>query len=274
MHRYSPYPGLPPTAPMNARQYSAQSPLSVPITPPPAFNSLPNHQFAPHHHGVGYPHQMFHNYSSAPSRSSGSVASSDFNHQPLRVSNLASHQEVPEPDEPLPPPPQTYLPQSGRTSVENSTNADRLMQNTRPQLQEDQNSRNSRPNSRMHQDGSLPLSVYQDKRESGSEHQSPGRSKPVLAPKPPSYYTATNCGEIKTGSDRHKSGVDTERNGETKTRSCDSGLPCDDMDNEDRPLLASGHPGLRPPFKHPSLYPSASSSMSGSTQVTADTRIL
>ena len=304
-NRYTPYPypgatTVGPVGPGNRESASS----SFGGTPVPSYNAAvqqhyPGHPPPPHH--AGYPHPVFPNYSSPPSRSSGSIASSDFtHHQPLRVNNLTSHQEVPEPQDsyPLPPPPQQHYPpapeRTSRPSIDNRSNPDHSFANpfpnSQPQLGMDDMSesqqRHSRPNSRMRPDGSLPLSVYQDQgRTSEGENRSPVHARPLLSPKPSTYYTTSQADrnqstehQTRNGVEGRRSGGVTEANG--KARSCDSGLPFDDGDSEGvenhrLPLLSnnSGHAGIRSTMKHPSILPSASSSVSGSTQITVDTRI-
>ena len=288
--RYTPYPPAAFPSGGNSQLYS-----SAPTGPP--YNANP--QQAPVHHlapNSGYP-QMFSGGSSAPSRSSGSVTSSDLAHRPrLCVNNMSSHQEVPEPDRsfPLPPPPQSfYPPQFGRTSrssCENSIINDRLdvhAAHSQPQMTENgmYENRVSRSNSRVKTDGGMGMSLYNDQGARGDvESYSSGQSKPVLPSKPP-YTTASKLPSLNHGQQRpvgrphvDQSPNSGEANG--KARSCDSGLPCEDLENDSaelvRPLLPTVASGQRGPLlavKNSLKMPSASSSMSECTQITAETRI-
>lgn len=288
------YPGPP------AARYSATTP-----TPPPNFARNYSEQHEPRlYNGGNYQHQPYpgqqvgqpmmgyphgsQSYSGPPSRSSGSVASSDFNHHPnaLRVNNLPSHQEVQEPSNSFPPPPpfHAYYPPSGRSSrpiMENSTNGERpglyvnleksnSQQGSTEFRDEQSNHRNSRPNSRMRNDSNLQFSVYQEPQPSDSDNRSPSHPKPTLSSKPPSYYTPPTVENLQSSRDvsinAEGSGNQNNRSKESeeKTRSCDSGLPNDDMDSEGadshRPLLsvASGNPLLRSSMKHSLKIPPTS----------------
>ena len=293
-----PYSGMAPVVPggPNSRE-SASS--SFGGTPAPAYNYALQLQPPTHHppsRQGGYPHPVFSNYSSPPSRSSGSVTSSEFtHHQPLRVNNLTSHQELPETLDSNRTPPQSSYPagpeRRSRPSLENRSNPDKplpgMYSNTQVQgeINEAQpGQRNSRPNSRMRPDGDLPLTVYQDRdHESENDNYSPTRGRPALAPKPPSYYSTVQGDRTRSADRQLRNGVDGNGSGNNadtnaKARSFDSGLPCDDVDSEGAssrmPLLPSNssHPSQRSP-KHLSVLPSTSSSVSGATQITVDTRV-
>nr|XP_026691215.1 inactive tyrosine-protein kinase transmembrane receptor ROR1 isoform X2 [Ciona intestinalis] len=267
----------------------------------------PEHPYPQQNRYLNPPHPNQH-YSSNQSRSSGSCASSEYNHPPhLRV--LPSHQEQREPfqQSPLPYPP----PQEAMNRRQESVNQhqfhhpeqQRVYGNIENTSHDDQSEDSallsrSRPGSGVRPDR-IPLSVYKDQSESYPP-SSPDRMKPLLAPKPPAYNTVmeemnkqTSHGDSRQhrrqGSGPHPGaqGIPPLPNDDSRARntdsasgkatSCDSGLPCDDVDIDESADLS--RPMLPPNGQSPSRIvgktgpQSAGSSVSGSTQVTAETRI-
>ena len=300
---------------MNENTYGNQNSYPIPPgrfsasapTPPPAIDFGRNYHPPNNsrmYNGGNYQQQLYNNQqlhyptvgylqgvssnSGPPSRSSGSVISSDLNtHHGLRV--LPSHKKILEPNNTFPPPPpHSYHPPSperqSRTVIENHTDAGRpemyhSIENSNPEEvatdagREQFNHRHSRPNSRMRADGSFPLSVYQEQGANEDGSCSPSRSKPSLAPKPSPYSSTPSDGHLRTdnvnstqANNLHRSQNSGDKNAEGKARSCDSGLPNDDMDSEGadshRPLLSVNSGNLIKPIAKQSLK--VSSSVTGS----------
>nr|CAB3265672.1 tyrosine-protein kinase transmembrane receptor ROR1 [Phallusia mammillata] len=296
-------PGAPNTSPASRLYHSpgATTASSVPpqnqnmYVPHPGYNMHPmQHQemrSLPHHMHPG-------SHSGTHSRSSGSAASSEYNqHPPIRVSNLASHPE--EKEDNLPPPPYGYTQQgrSSRPMLASNRSQDRsddgrnYSNDGTVELNEESQGllKHSRPNSGMRQEGRMPLTVYKEQ-DTLEEPSSPGRDRPVLAPKP-NYYNndeeqnsrrqgaVSNARAMSPTRQSGKDSLEVRHHDSTsgKAISCDSGLPCEEQDidsegaDSHRPLISptgSGSP-QRPQIKS-SLYSSQQSNSikSGSTQTT------
>ena len=221
-----------------------------------------------------YKMQGNHHHHSAPSRSSGSVASSEYNqHPPIRTPGLPSHveegysrQQQGRPAQPL------VVRDIPRENGIDESNPD-VVGDAHPLLDR------QRPPSGVRSDLRPSLSVFKDQSgpENGTNSQtsepppsSPGRTRPVVAPKPPSAMDGNQnnhrqCRPTDPSKRRDRSlspsrlvvGEGAVRRSETssgKTTSCDSGLPGEDPEQEldsegadsHRPLLAP-NAGASPP---------------------------
>lgn len=180
-----------------------------------------------------------------------STTSSEYN-QPLRVTDMTSRSDDVIQNNYSNPPSyhsQQYRPEYPQDSAFHD---DRMAQSN------DGNQHPQRPPSGMRHDGRLPLSVYHGAEDENGVPPSPGRPKPTPAPKPAAYCNGeeqqrqhrrvVSSSTLLTQDERARalssSSETRERdNSIGMAKSCDSGLPCEDVDLESegadshRPLL-------------------------------------